>query len=89
MTRHIADVNGEIPLIFQKNPVFLIFDNELQAEIFNSRCNDSGEAISEEKAKVFKEEYNRINSKKNPPSVLNLYSLRLGVNTIITLSNIL
>ena len=41
-----------------------------------------------EKAKIFKEEFNRINSKKQP-NVLNLFSSRLGVNTIITLSNLL
>lgn len=37
-------------------------------------------------AKIFKEEYNKINSKKFP-DVLNLYSMRLGVTTLIALSN--
>ena len=43
MMRHIANEDGELPMIFHKNEVFLIFESELQAEIFNSRCNDSGE----------------------------------------------
>ena len=38
------------------------------------------------KAKIFKEEYNKINSKKYP-DVLNLYSMRLGVTTVIALAN--
>lgn len=60
----VADENGDLPLIFQKNPVFLVFENKLQAELFNARCHDTGEHIATEKAKVFKEEFNRINMKK-------------------------
>lgn len=37
-------------------------------------------------AKIFKEEFNKINSKKFP-DVLNLYSMRLGVTTLIALAN--
>lgn len=37
---------------------------------------------------MFKEEFNKINNKKND-KVLNLYSLRLGVNSIVTLANYL
>lgn len=41
--KHVVNEKGETPLIFQKNTIFLIFESELQAEIFNSRCHDSGE----------------------------------------------
>ena len=34
------------PLIFQKSPVLAIFDDELQAEIFNARCHDTGEPLT-------------------------------------------
>ena len=37
---------------------------------------------------MFKESFNKINSKKTP-NILNLYSMRLGVNTIMKLSSIL
>lgn len=63
-TARVSEENGELPLIFQKNPVFLIFENKLQAELFNARCHDTGEHITNEKAKVFKEEFNKINMKK-------------------------
>ena len=43
MMRHPEYRDGEMPLIFHKNEIFLIFETELEAEIFNSRCNDSGE----------------------------------------------
>ena len=53
-----------------------------------SRCQDTGEKPDVEKAKMFKESYNKINSKKHP-EILNLYSMRLGVNTIMKLISIL
>lgn len=37
---------------------------------------------------MFKEEMSKINSKKTP-SVLNLYSMRLGVNSIMKLTSLL
>lgn len=47
--------------IFVKNPIFLVFENELQActtthhsELFNARCHDTGEKLDSEKAKMFK-----------------------------------
>ncbi|CAD8044842.1 unnamed protein product [Paramecium primaurelia] len=76
---------SNLPQIFQKNPAFLVLD-ELQAELFNARCHDTGETVSIERAKIFKEEFNKINSKKFP-DVLNLYSMRLGVTTLIALAN--
>lgn len=63
-----------------------MLETEFQAEIFNARCHDTGETVSIERAKIFKEEYNKINSKKYP-DVLNLYSMRLGVTTVIALAN--
>lgn len=41
--------------IFSKSPIFLVFENELQAELFNARCHDTGEKLDGEKAKMFKE----------------------------------
>jgi len=43
----IQNKEGEIPLIFQKSPVLLIFESEHQAEIFNSRCHDTGEVATD------------------------------------------
>ena len=60
-------------------------ETELQAEIFNSRCHDTGEPVTIDRAKIFKEEWNKMNSKKYP-EILNLYSMRIGVNTIIALA---
>jgi hypothetical protein len=37
---------------------------------------------------MFKEEMSKINSKKQP-TVLNLYSMRLGVNSIMKLTSLL
>lgn len=33
-------------LIFQKSPVLAIFEDELQAEIFNARCHDTAEPMT-------------------------------------------
>ena len=81
-----------------KNPALLIFDDDLFAELFNARCHDTGEPVNSniikfyikkivEKAKIFKDELMRLNQKKN--GTLNLHSLRLGVNSIISLSSTL
>lgn len=58
-----GDLNS-LPAIFQKNPAFLVLETEMQAEIFNARCHDTGETVTIERAKVFKEEWNKKNSKK-------------------------
>lgn len=76
---------GNLAAIFSKNPAFLVLETEMQAEIFNARCHDTGETVTIERAKVFKEEWNKMNSKKLP-MILNLFSMRLGVNTIISLA---
>ncbi|EGR31503.1 hypothetical protein IMG5_107210 [Ichthyophthirius multifiliis] len=104
--QRVVDEDGQIPLIFQKNPVFLTFENQLQAELYNSRCSDTGEVkikkqknknkqinkqikhISLDKAKIFKDEFNKINNRKHN-NILNLYSMRLGVTSMQTLSNLL
>lgn len=49
--------------------------------MYDARCHDSGEHILYDKAKLFKEEFDHKNNKKNP-NVLNLYSMRLGINAI-------
>jgi hypothetical protein len=74
-----------------------IFENELYTELFTARCNDSGESvsgklliflkfiISVENAKLFKEDLLKRNVKDS--TALNLQSLRLGINSVISLSN--
>ncbi len=57
-------------------------------EIFFTRCQDTGEKPDLEKAKMFKESLNKVNSKKYP-HILNLKSMRLGVNTLMKLISIL
>jgi len=59
----------------------------LFAELFNARCHDTGEPVNIDKAKLFKDEIMRLNQKKD--NHLNLHSLRLGVNSIISLSSTL
>ena len=83
--RQILNEDGDEPLIFKKNIIFYIFEDELQAELFNARCNDACEPISQDKARTFKEEFNSINSKKNPLT-LNLHSMRFGVGSCTALS---
>jgi len=70
-----------------KNPALLLFEDDLFAELFNARCHDTGEPVNVEKAKMFKDELMRLNQKRN--NVLNLPSLRLGINSIISLSSTL
>jgi len=70
-----------------KNPALLLFEDDLFAELFNARCHDTGEPVNIEKAKMFKDELMRLNQKRN--NVLNLPSLRLGINSIISLSSTL
>ena len=56
-------------------------------ELFNSRCHDSGESTTIENAKLFKEDILKRNVKNS--TALNLQSLRLGINAMIALSNII
>jgi hypothetical protein len=58
------------------------------SELFYSRCQDTGDKPDTEKAKMFKESLAKINSKKYP-DILNLHSMRLGVNTIMKLISLL
>ena len=37
-------------------------ETELQAEIFNSRCHDTGEPVTIDRAKIFKEEWEKFKS---------------------------
>ena len=80
-----------------------MFEDELFAELFNARCHDTGEPANcnliskvpydlinygiAEKVKIFKDELLRLNQQK--PDTLSLNSLRLGINSIISLSNTL
>jgi len=61
------------------------FEDELYTELFTARCNDSGESVSVENAKLFKEDLLKRNVKDS--TALNLQSLRLGINSVISLSN--
>lgn len=70
------------------NFISSIFEQVFHAEIFFARCQDTGEKPDLEKAKMFKEGLNKVNSKKFP-LVLNLNSMRLGVNSIMKLISIL
>ena len=63
-----------------------IFDNQLQADLFSARSSDLADQFTEEKAKIFKAEFLALNSTKMP-HVLNLTQLRVGVNTILCLSD--
>ncbi len=62
-----------------------VFDNQLQLDIFQARTGDLGDTFNEEKAKIFKAEFLLLNSTKKP-HILNLQYLRIGVNTILCLS---
>lgn len=57
----------------------------MYVDVFNARCHDSGETTSIENAKLFKEDLLKRNVKNS--TSLNLQSLRLGVNSMIALSN--
>jgi hypothetical protein len=75
----------------QANPIYDVFEDQLYTELFTSRCHDTGEtsnskqAYPVENAKLFKEDLLRRNVKNS--NNLNLQSLRLGINAIISLSN--
>ncbi len=71
--------------IFSINPLLQIFDNQLQAEIFSCRSQDIGETFNLEKAKIFKAEFLQQNSIQNVETI-SLQNLRVGVNTILCLS---
>jgi hypothetical protein len=62
-----------------------LFENQLQTDIFNARCHDTGDSTTLENAKVFKEEFLKRNVKIQ--NVFNLQSMRLGINAVIALSN--
>ena len=62
-----------------------LLEDQLYVDIFNARCHDGGEATNLENAKLFKEDLLKRNVKNSP--LLNLQSLRLGINSMIALSN--
>src|SRR5574343_2027548 len=68
-----------------KNPIFSIFEDDLFAELYNARCHDTGENLDTESAKTFREEILKRNDQNI--EVINLNSLRLGINSIISLAN--
>ena len=76
-----------------------VFDgNLLQTQLFQERCKDTQDNNEGKlhafltdlvaNAKIFKEEFNKRNMKV-PPNVLNLSSMRLGLNSIVALAGIL
>lgn len=68
-----------------KDPISDFFEDQLYTELFNSRCHDTGESSTLENAKLFKEDLLKRNVKNS--NALNLQSLRLGINSVIALSN--
>lgn len=68
-----------------KNPIFSIFEDDLFAELYNARCHDTGESLDAEGARAFREEILKRNDQNT--EVINLYSLRLGINSIVSLAN--
>ena len=68
-----------------RNEVFGIFESELYAELFNARCHDTGESTTMEVARAFREEILKRNSEK--ADIINLQSMKLGINSIISLAN--
>lgn len=64
-----------------------IFDgNRIMDELFTARCNDTNDSANTHNAKQFKEEFTRRNVKLSNGN-LNLHSMRLGINSIMALSN--
>ncbi len=57
------DEKNTVGSIFQKSPVLAVFEDELQAEVFNSRCHDTGEAMSSKKSRTFNFELNHLVSR--------------------------
>ena len=68
-----------------KNPILSIFEDDLFAELYNARCHDSGESLDAEGARAFREDILKRNDQNT--DVINLYSMRLGINSIISLAN--
>jgi Ran GTPase-activating protein (RanGAP) involved in mRNA processing and transport len=62
-----------------------VLEDPLYTEIFNARCHDASESTSVENAKLFKEDLLKRNVKNS--TALNLQTLRLGINSMIALSN--
>ena len=62
-----------------------LLEDPLYVELFNAKCHDSGEPVSVEAAKLFKEDLLKRNVKAS--TTLNLTSMRLGINSMIALSN--
>ena len=55
-----------------------VFENkEFKIQMFNCRCSDTGEPVSVDAAKAFKEELAKLNQVKNSIQ-LNLQGFRLG-----------
>lgn len=69
----------------QSTPISELFEDQLHTDLFNARCHDTGEATTLENAKIFKEELLKKNVKNS--NTLNLSTLRLGITSIIALSN--
>ena len=68
-----------------RNDVFSIFEHDLFAELYNARCHDTGEPVSIESARQFKEILNKANATKIDH--LDFHGMRLGINSIISLAN--
>ena len=68
-----------------KNSILSIFEDDLFAELYNARCHDTGEQLDAEGARAFREEILKRNDQNT--EVINLYSMRLGINSIISLAN--
>ena len=67
--------------------MFKLFDDYLQAELYNARSHDIGESTTKESAMSFKEDFIRKNTKAS--NILNLSAMRLGINALVSLAAIL
>jgi hypothetical protein len=65
-----------------KNQILSIFEDDLFAELYNARCHDTGEPLDAEGARAFREEILKRNDQNT--EIINLYSMRLGINSIIS-----
>lgn len=80
------DMGNLISITYKyKNPILGIFEDDLYAELYNARCHDTGEGLSEEGARSFREDVLKRNDQNT--EVINLYGMRLGINSIISLAN--
>lgn len=68
-----------------RNPIFSIFEDDLFAELYNARCHDTGEILSDEGAQIFREEVLKRNDQH--AEMISLHGMRLGINSIISLAN--